>query len=725
MRRDGRRNELPGGGFVDAEEARGTMARLQVVTDALSEAMTRTDVANVLVNEGLVTLRAQAGGVFALSSDRSTFELLDCAGYPAGFRSRSATLDASEESPAAEAVRTGRVVVISSPQELRSSWPGLVEAQRASGDRASLTAPLLVGREAIGVLQFGFREPRDFDTTDRSFMQILARQCAHGLERARLYEEEQQARERAERLAGRLRRLQTVVDATFTGGSLDELLLELLVRLREAVGSDTATILIVDEAEEALIERESIGFEGPSGTRVPIGQGFAGRIAATRRHLVVPDISRMNVVNQHLRRAGIVSLAGVPLVADGRLVGVVHVGSKGMREFDREDLLLLRLVAGRAAVAIDRAREHEREHRIAEVLQRSLLPEGLPALDDVEVAARYVPGMAGLAVGGDWYDVFELADGSVGIAVGDVVGHGVRAAAATGRLRHVLRAYAVEGFGPAEALERLNRLVCESSEETFATVVFALVAPDRARVRVASAGHPPLLVRRADGTVRTHEGGRSLPIGATPDASYVEAELHADPGSTLVLYTDGLVERRKESIDRGIDRLARVVGSTSGPLEELVGRIVGELEENHSDDVALLAVRLKPPAERRFMLSIAAKPEALAPMRASLRSWLHGHGAGGEEIFDTLVAVNEACSNAIEHPVDATAPEVTLEAEAVGNSITIAVTDAGRWRPEGPPRDRGRGIVFMKALMGEVDIRRSEAGTTVVLRRELRQESAA
>jgi serine phosphatase RsbU (regulator of sigma subunit) len=587
-----------------------------------------------------------------------------------------------------------------------------------------MTASLLVGEKPIGVLHMAFRHPRTFDEADRSFMQTLARQCAQALERTNLYEQEREAREQAERLASRLRRLQTVVDATFTGGSLDQLLEELLLRLREAVGSDTATILIVDETGDALIARKAVGFDQPLETHVPIGEGFAGTIAATLTHLVVPDISEIHVVSRYLRESGIVSLAGVPLVAEGRLVGVAHVGSKTRREFDREDMLLLRLVAGRAAVAIDRARLHEREHRIAEVLQRSLLPERLPSLEGVEVAARYVPGTVGVAVGGDWYDVFELGDGSIGIAVGDVVGHGVRAAATMGRLRNVLRAYAVEGFGPAEALGRLNRLACEGTDETFATVVYALVGPARTSVRLASAGHPPVLVRSRDGTVRVYEEGRSLPVGAAPDALYAEVELRLDPGSTLVLYTDGLVERRSESIDMGIARLARLVEGADGPLDELADRIVMELESaDHTDDVALLAVQFETLTPTRFSLRFPAEPRALAPMRGSLRSWLEGHGAREEDIFDILVAVNEACSNAVEHPLGGAAYEVALDAELVDGHVSIVVRDQGRWRPAGPRGDRGRGLDFMSALMEEVDISRSDDGTTVHLTRRLHRSA--
>jgi len=322
--------------------------------------------------------------------------------------------------------------------------------------------------------------------------------------------------------------------------------------------------------------------------------------------------------------------------------------------------------------------------------------------------------------------VFELEDGSIGIAVGDVVGHGVRAAATMGRLRHVLRAYAAEGFGPAEALTRLNRLAGQGNEETFATVVYAQVAPTRARLRIASAGHPPVLARGADGTVRELTGGRGLPIGAVAEASYTEVELDVEPDSTLVLYTDGLVERRSESIDAGIERLRRLLEDEDLSLDELADRIVERLESgDHTDDVALLAVQLEPVRAPRLSIQFPAEPKALAPMRSSLRSWLASNGAGEDEIFDILVAVNEACSNAVEHPVGRTGPEVSLDAEVAEGELTIAIRDRGAWRPAGPRGDRGRGLDFMGALMENVEVEPSAGGTTVRLTRRLRNGKVA
>jgi serine phosphatase RsbU (regulator of sigma subunit)/anti-sigma regulatory factor (Ser/Thr protein kinase) len=437
-------------------------------------------------------------------------------------------------------------------------------------------------------------------------------------------------------------------------------------------------------------------------------------------------VSQAEVVSSYLRSARIVTLAGVPLIAETQLVGVVHVGSKRRREFDDEDILLLQLVAARAAVAIVRAREHEREHRIAEILQRSLLPERLPAIEHVEVAARYVPGAAGVAVGGDWYDVFELPGGSIGVAVGDVVGHGARAAAAMGRLRHVLRAYAFEGHGPAETLSRVNRLACETVEETFGTIVLASIGPTRTSVRLASAGHPPVLVRSPDGAVETVEGGRSVPVGATAEATYSEIELYLAPGSTLVLYTDGLVERRGESIDAGIGRLIRLVADTRGPLDELADTVIAGLEDaDHSDDVVVLVVQPTPVLEPRLSLRFAAEPGALAPMRADLRTWLEAQGASPDDVFDMLVAVNEACTNAVEHPLDSPRAEVTLEAERAGREVSIVISNPGRWRPQSRRADRGRGLVFMRALMDDVEVQRSDSGTSVLLRRRLRRTNGA
>ncbi len=712
-----------------AEEAWAQVSRLQAVTAALSEAATTTEVAEAIVREGLVAIRAHAAAVVRLGSGGTEFEVLASTGFPEALRGRWSVDAANVEGPSLEAIRTRQVVVVESAEQLVSRWPHLAEPQMLTGLNATIAAPLLVGGDAMGVIHMSFREPRRFDAATQEFLTTLARQGAQALERARLYEAEGTAREHAERLTNRLRRLQLIVDATLGTGSVDDLVHGLLERLRDAVGSDTATILVLDETGDVLRESASVGFDGPIGFSVPLGQGFAGGIAATQLPTVVADISQIEVVNPYLRDSGVVSLAGVPLLVDGRTIGVLHVGTKGPHGFEREDLLLLRLAASRIAASLERVQAHEQEHRIAETLQRSLLPSALPAMHGIEAAARYVPATSGITVGGDWYDAFALDDGSIGIAVGDVVGHGVAAAATMGRLRDVLRAFATAGFGAAETLASLNKMACRDGEDVFATVVYGIVSPDRASLRLASAGHPPPLLRAADGSVARLDEGRSLPIGASADAVYVEAVVPLEPASLMVFYTDGLVERRGESIDTGIDRLASEIATSASAVADVADRIIDTLfDANHTDDVVLVAVMVGQLRAQGFSTQLRGGPRSLAPMRAELRTWLRSVGAADDEIFDILVAVNEACSNAIEHPIPGLGAAATdqrivfVEGKVVRREVSIVVRNPGRWKPSGPSGDRGRGLEFMDVLMEGVEVIRSPNETAVHLRRRLRLE---
>src|SRR5215213_114784 len=198
---------------------------------------------------------------------------------------------------------------------------------------------------------------------------------------------------------------------------------------------------------------------------------------------------------------------------------------------------------------------YQREHRIAETLQRSLLPERLPPIEGVEMAARYLPGARGAAVGGDWYDVLERPDGRVALVVGDVAGHGLRAAASMGQLRNAFRAYGMVEASPAEVVARINRLVMSGVEQVMATVIYLVLDRETGEVAFSAAGHPPPLVIAPDGP-RFLEGGRSVPIGAADLAVFREATAQLPQGSSLMLYTDGLVERRDTPLEERLDLLA-------------------------------------------------------------------------------------------------------------------------------------------------------------------------
>jgi serine phosphatase RsbU (regulator of sigma subunit) len=201
-----------------------------------------------------------------------------------------------------------------------------------------------------------------------------------------------------------------------------------------------------------------------------------------------------------------------------------------------------------------------------------------------------------MEVGGDWYDATELPDGKLALVIGDVVGHGVEAAAAMGQIRNALRAYAVEGHGPAAALERLNHLVQTVDEGEMTTLVYLLFDPATRAVSFASAGHPPPLVVHPDGRAIYLDGGRSMPLGVSSKPGYAEADATLEPGSTVLLYTDGLVERRHAPLDNGLARLVVAASEAKGDvgafLDHLVRALVGV--EGLSDDVAMLALRLAP-----------------------------------------------------------------------------------------------------------------------------------
>jgi PAS domain S-box-containing protein len=360
------------------------------------------------------------------------------------------------------------------------------------------------------------------------------------------------------------------------------------------------------------------------------------------------------------------------------------------------------------------------ERKRADVLERSFIPEGLPEMPGVQLAARFVPGGAGIEVGGDWYDVLELDDGTIGMVIGDVAGRGVQAAAMMAQLRNALRAYAFELHPPAAALERLNRLACTMDRTVMATGVYLVFDPSTGSVRLASAGHLPPLQMNPDRSTAFLDQGRSLPVGVNPTTIYDEAEYLLQPGSTLLLYTDGLIEKRGTPIDDGLARLA--TSSSTGPddLESLCDHLMSTLAPSGRDDVALLALQPAMLVPERLELTMPAEPLELRLVRRTLKRWLTQCGASDDESYEIILACNEAFANAIEHAYGPSDGSVEMSAALLGDQISITVRDFGRWRePRGG--NRGRGLPLMEAVMDSVDIARNgEAGTQVRMARKLR-----
>jgi PAS domain S-box-containing protein len=282
----------------------------------------------------------------------------------------------------------------------------------------------------------------------------------------------------------------------------------------------------------------------------------------------------------------------VPLRARDRTLGAItFIFAESGRQYSTHELELAEELGRRAGLALDHARLYEREHLTAETLQRALLPPTLPDIDGHELAARYLPGRRGDHVGGDWYDAFALPDGRFGIAIGDIGGRGVTAAALMGQVRNGLRAYALKAPGPGAALADLREL-CERVEEfVFATLTYIVYDPATGTGVLASAGHLPTLVLEPGGRTRFTTGPRCPPLGAGADSPALEHEFTLGPGAALVLYTDGLVESRTRSIDTGLERLAEAARSSIGGVQQLADDIVERVPEDRQDDIALLALR--------------------------------------------------------------------------------------------------------------------------------------
>ena len=391
--------------------------------------------------------------------------------------------------------------------------------------------------------------------------------------------------------ADKLQGIQSVTDAALSYLGADDLLITLLSRVREILNADTAAVLLLDNSGRQLIAAAASGLEEEvsQGVRIPVGRGFAGRIAAERQPVILDHVDHGNVLNPLLLEKGIRSLVGVPLLVHGAVLGVLHVGTVHNRVFTADDAALLQLAADRAATAVQSLRSRE-DHAAAIALQRSLVPSALPAVRGVEIAARYVPGSG--HVGGDWYDAFVLPSGELGLVVGDVAGSGLSAAVIMGRIRSALRAYALEFPDPADVLGKLDHKMQYFEEgEVMATVNYAVLDPDSGQLRISSAGHLPPVIAAPGQRGAMAQIAVDPPIGVTDAPVRQVTTLALAPGAVLCLFTDGLVERRDEPIDDGITLLCETV--TPGPPEGVCVLVMQALvgSQYPGDDIALLVLR--------------------------------------------------------------------------------------------------------------------------------------
>ena len=398
----------------------------------------------------------------------------------------------------------------------------------------------------------------------------------------------------------RLRDIEAVTDAALSRLDEQALLSALLDRVKGVLGADTAAVLLLDQSASQLVATAASGIEEEvrQGVRVPLGAGFAGRVAASREPVILTHVDHTTVRNPLLVDRGIKSLLGVPLLVAGKVIGVLHVGSLSGRPFGQQDAELLQLAADRAALALHSMMSQD-DALAAVALHRSLLPATLPKVPGLALAARYVTGSG--TVGGDWYDVFLLPDGTLGIVVGDVAGSGLAAAVIMGRMRSALRAYVLETVDPATALRMLDRKIQYFEPDAMATVLYGLYTPGTGEFTASSAGHLPPVLAAPGGPAALLPLRPDPPIGTADDPQRRSTTAFIPPGAFLCCFTDGLVERRDRSIDHGIDKVAAVLdeqvaadtdggGAVESPAEDACAAVMRALVGSAParDDIAVL-----------------------------------------------------------------------------------------------------------------------------------------
>jgi serine phosphatase RsbU (regulator of sigma subunit)/anti-sigma regulatory factor (Ser/Thr protein kinase) len=522
----------------------------------------------------------------------------------------------------------------------------------------------------------------------------------------------------------RLRRLEAVTDAALSRLSFAELLDELLTRIREILEVDTAAVLLLDQAKGELVATAAKGLEEEveQGVRIPYGEGFAGRVAKERTPVVLRRVGPDNVVNQILLNKGIRSMLGVPLQAEGEVLGVLHVGSLVERDFQPGDVELLQLVAERVALAL-RVRMAERARVALEAFQRAFMPESLPQVPGLRIASRYLPAASLVGVGGDWYDAFHLVSGDVLLVMGDVAGHGLGAATVMAKVRTALRAYAVEGHGLAEIADRVDAFVRQLDDEEIVTLLLGVLDADLTTFRFVAAGHVPPLVVTPDEASFAWGGSRTPPLGLARSFSIAETTVPLERGTSLLLYTDGLVERRDEPLDVSLERLRATAAPllrSHGPVGAIGGLVAAAFEDRApADDVAVMVVQRLLNAAPIFEILRPARARSLGEIRRSLKRWLDDAGVPLDVRDDVVTASGEACANAIEHAYGPSGGMIRILARLTDEALELEILDTGRWR-EPRPSDRGKGLDLMRGLMDDVEIERMPGGTTVRMRRRVR-----
>lgn len=580
--------------------------------------------------------------------------------------------------------------------------------------------------DPIGYLVAGISSARSHDDASRDFLALVAQNAATLLVNAAALDDERRRTQALATLQNLTAALSEALTPSAVAGALIDIGLPLL-------GGVAGGLMVVDDDARVLRSVRLGGYPDGSADRewrIPLAERTpltdAVRHQAIRHAESSDEAVRRWPSMEAFRIAHALdgALAAAPIVSGGRALGALAVRYPETGPLGGDARRLLETVARLTGPALLRSSHYILQHSVAETLQRSLLPLRLPSVAGLSIAAGYTAAGEGIEAGGDWYDAIELPGDRLALMVGDVVGRGPRAAAVMGQLRSALRAFASDRRdGPGEIVANLSRFASTIDGADVATACYAELDLAGRRLRYVCAGHPPPLVLTADGGTRYLEGGRGVPLGVREHGeAYAEGEADIPAGATVVLYTDGLVERRGRTIDVGFGELAAAVARRrSLAPSDVTDGILAELGGS-GDDCALLICRIDPPA-RTLEIAVEADARELRTVRAELREWLAGLGVPPADVEDVVLASGEALANSVEHGHGSRgvgAVRLRAAVDATRSELDVEVVDDGRWRtPPADPGDRGRGFALMRALMERVEIAHDDRGTRIAMRRRL------
>jgi PAS domain S-box-containing protein len=696
------------------------LRRLQQITGALAAARTTADVIEVVLDDVRVATTADAVSLCRVADGQLV--VVAATGHRPEVLARWGRMPLDTQTPFADAVRTGELVVTRSREDLLRRWP--VTAADVAPNRQSIAAiPLLAGGEVTGTVGLSFDRVLEDDPGADAFLVAVGTQCAEAFLRAQLHESEAAATNRVAFLAEASEALASSLDWTETLRKVADLAVPRLADFAAVFvveGDQIAALEMadVDPDREELLRRGAARWPGTLDQRIGLGA-----VARHGQPILANDLSpeqfRSFARDQEhaatLLSAGFTSIVAVPMRTHDDVVGVIALAAAAPRRFTEEDLALANELAARAGQTVVNAELFRDRSAIAETLQASLLPPATPTVPGLEVATRFFAVGAGIDVGGDFYDVFRMgtADAPLdrwAVVIGDVRGKGTEAASISGAARHAIRAAALHETSPAMILRRLNELLLAMADDgdddpRFCTAVVAVVEPLAvgARIVIAVGGHPPPVVLRADGTTESIDRHGAL-IGVVQDPAVTDVALELGTGDALVLYTDGVTERHAG--DRFFDEdglasvLSRCTGFTAPVLAERIETASrAYVEDAPRDDLAIVVVR----APERAAVATSASTELPADVSAPTlgrRFVVAALGALGLEALGDTAALlaSELVTNALVH---AEGP-FRINVEPLAGCVRVSVTDASEEEPAvletDLERPSGRGMFLVETL---------------------------